>query len=79
MLKIRWRNQQPTPRPVGDHEFYKSEFRNGEVWQAAVFTIMRRHAVGFIVSAGKEEDLRTCIDSIQKMKFEAPKDSPAAN
>jgi len=62
---------------IADKEFYKSEFKNGPAYQAAVFTIMRRHAVGFILTAGNDKDLQDLIAGVQKMKFEPPKDAEA--
>jgi len=62
---------------IADKEFYKSEFKNGPAYQAAVFTIMRRRAVGFIVTAGNDKDLQDLISGVQKMKFEPPKDAEA--
>jgi hypothetical protein len=61
--------------PIGDQEFYRSDFKNGPVFQSAIFTIMRRHAVGFIVSAGTDEDIQTVIHTVQKLKFEPVKDA----
>lgn len=61
--------------PIADREFYKSEFKNGAAYQAAIFTIMRRHAVGFIISAGNEKDLQDLISGVQKLKFESPKET----
>jgi hypothetical protein len=62
---------------IADREFYKSEFTNGPAYQAAIFTIMRRHAVGFILTAGNDKDLQDLISGVQKMKFEAPKEADA--
>jgi hypothetical protein len=61
--------------PIGDREFYRSDFKNGKVLQTAIFTIMRRHAVGFIVSAATDEDLQAIIKTVDQTKFETPKDT----
>ena len=63
--------------PIAGHEFYKSEFKNGPAYQAAVFTVMRRHAVGFILTAGNDKDLQDLIAGVQKMKFAPPQDAEA--
>lgn len=64
--------------PIADQEFYRSDFKNGPVLQTAIFTIMRRHAVGFIISAGNDEDLQMIIKSVQKVKFEPPGDAASS-
>lgn len=60
--------------PIAGQEFYRSDFKNGPVFQTAIFTVMRRHAVGFIVSATREEDLQSVIKTVENTKFETPKD-----
>lgn len=57
---------------VGDQEFYEADFSNDVAYQSAVFTVIRRHAVGFIITGRSEEERKAALDSVMALQFEKP-------
>jgi hypothetical protein len=55
---------------IGGKDFYVGEMFNGaQVHQAVISTIIKRHALTYIVTATTDEDFKTLMDSVGQMKF----------